>query len=101
MNNVIALRNRDSRSLSFLTEVEKPFYLDFFLGVAAVELLPQAVAITYYGVFMAIVLGTCASVGIGWGLASYRRSPSLIQTLSLEGSAKNSYRSELTTLKAA
>jgi hypothetical protein len=100
MNNVVALNSRSSTPFSFGVNSRRTDP-NFFLGVMVFLVLPQVVAIAYYGVLLAAMSGTFTLAGVGLGFAIYRYFPSRIQTLSLKTRTQTRSCIETITRKAA
>lgn len=101
MKNVVALRRRNSTPFSFAKNDERGIDINLILGVTVFGLLPQAVAISYYGVLLAGILGVCLWVGISLGFVLRRFFPYRVQTLAINSLSRPRLFIDTITRKAA
>lgn len=101
MNNVVALRRRDSAPVGIAKNDGRGIDLNLILGVTVFGLLPQAVAISYYGLLLAKILGICLLVGISLGFVLRRFFPYSVQTLTINSLIQSRLFSDKVTKKAA
>ena len=101
MNNVVALRRRNSAPIGFAKNDGRSMDLNLILGVTVFGLLPQAVAISYYGFLLAEILGVCLLVGISLGFVLRRVFPYRVQTLAINSLIHSRLVRDTVTRKAA
>ena len=101
MNNVVALRSRNSAPFAFAKNGRRGIDLNLILGVTVFGLLPQAVAISYYGFLLAEILGACLLAGTSLGFILRRFFPYRVQTLAINSLIQSRLFSDTITRKAA